>query len=368
MEVCTADITTLRGCRELIDTANAIGPIDGIFNLAVQLRDGLMENLSKDNFLECIAPKACATQHLDDISRHICPHLRYFVVFSSVSCGRGNTGQANYGLANSMMERIIENRVTNGFSGKAIQWGAVGDVGLAASLLLANEDVVISGTHLQRIWSCLHELDILLTTKNTIVASMVVTRKRNASGKRSETLMQSVLNIMSIKSMKSIPMTTSLSDLGMDSLMAIEIKQTLEREFEIYLPTQELRALTFLTLKKLSDDAVKQAGNDSSTAGKLDEEPREFDLTGLLVETSEENGPGIYRLSSKGCSENFDKHVLILPGVEGENRPIWRAIAQNIQLPTYIARYDNTFETSCIHTMAKHFANVRITFITNKSH
>lgn len=361
MEVCTADITTLRGCRALIDVANAIGPIDGIFNLAVQLRDGLMENLTADNFLECMAPKACATQHLDYISRHICPNLRYFVVFSSVSCGRGNAGQANYGLANSMMERIIENRVRMGFSGKAIQWGAIGDVGLAAALLSANEDAEISGTHLQRISSCLHELDTLLTTRDPIVASMMVARKRNASGKRSATLMQSVLNIMSIKSMKSIPMTTSLSDLGMDSLMAIEIKQTLEREFEIYLPTQELRALTFLTLQKLSDDAVKQQGNDSSVAGKLNEELREFDLTGLLAEISQETSPRIYRLPSKDCSDNFDKHVLIMPGVEGDNRPIWRAIAQNIQLPTYIVGYHNTFEASSgILEMAKYFANVRI--------
>lgn len=359
MEVCTADITTLRGCRALIDEANAIGPIDGIFNLAVQLRDGLMENLSTDNFGDCIAPKAYATHYLDDISRHICPKLRYFVVFSSVSCGRGNAGQANYGLANSMMERIIENRVINGFSGKAIQWGAVGDVGLAAAMLSANEDAEISGTHLQRISSCLHELDTLLTTKDSIVASMVVTRKRNANGKRSETLMQSVLNIMSIKSMKSIPMTTSLSDLGMDSLMAIEIKQTLEREFEIYLPTQELRALTFLTLQKLSDEAVKQQESGNSAAGKLDEAPREFDLTGLLVDISEGNGPSIYRLPSKDSSDNFDKHVLIMPGVEGDNRPIWRAIAQNIQLPTYIARYDDTSESSCILKMAKYFVNVR---------
>lgn len=333
--------------------------------MAVQLRDGLIENLSTENFVECMAPKACATQHLDDISRHICPNLRYFVVFSSISCGRGNAGQANYGLANSMMERIIENRVRNGFSGKAIQWGAVGDVGLAAALLFANEDAEISGTHLQRISSCLHELDILLTTKDSIVGSMVVTRKRNASGKRSATLMQSILNIMSIKSMKSIPMTTSLSDLGMDSLMASEIKQTLEREFEIFLPTQELRALTFLTLQKLSDEADKQHGNGSRVAEKLNEEPREFDLTGLLAEISEETGPSIYRLPSKDCSDNFDKHVLIMPGVEGDNRPIWRAIAQNIRFPTYIVRYHDTPEASSIPKMAKYFANVR-THLTNE--
>ena len=55
-------------------------------------------------------------------------HFRYFVVFSSVSCGRGNAGQTNYGMANSVMERICELRKKEGYPALAIQWGAIGDV------------------------------------------------------------------------------------------------------------------------------------------------------------------------------------------------------------------------------------------------
>lgn len=44
------------------------------------------------------------------------------MVFSSVSCGRGNAGQSNYGLANSVMERIVEKRHRDGLPAKAIQW------------------------------------------------------------------------------------------------------------------------------------------------------------------------------------------------------------------------------------------------------
>lgn len=53
---------------------------------------------------------------------------RDFVVFSSVSCGRGNAGQSNYGMSNSVMERICEKRRSDGLPGLAIQWGAIGDV------------------------------------------------------------------------------------------------------------------------------------------------------------------------------------------------------------------------------------------------
>ena len=51
-------------------------------------------------------------------------------MFSSVSCGRGNAGQSNYGMANSVMERICEQRKVEGFPALAIEWGAVGDVSI----------------------------------------------------------------------------------------------------------------------------------------------------------------------------------------------------------------------------------------------
>jgi fatty acid synthase len=59
--------------------------------------------------------------------------FRYFVIFSSVSCGRGNAGQTNYGMANSIMERICESRKRDGFPALAIQWGVIGDVRLDQS-------------------------------------------------------------------------------------------------------------------------------------------------------------------------------------------------------------------------------------------
>lgn len=50
-------------------------------------------------------------------TREACPELDYFVAFSSVSCGRGNAGQTNYGFANSTMERICEQRRHDGLPG-----------------------------------------------------------------------------------------------------------------------------------------------------------------------------------------------------------------------------------------------------------
>ena len=98
------------------------------------LRDRLLENQTEADFVTSAGPKSLATHLLDVLSRQMCPHLRHFVVFSSVSCGRGNAGQTNYGMNNSIMERICEARVREGLPGLAVQWGAVGDVGLLAEM------------------------------------------------------------------------------------------------------------------------------------------------------------------------------------------------------------------------------------------
>lgn len=45
------------------------------------------------------------------------------------------SGQTNYGWANSVCERVVEERVRAGLPGVAIQWGGIGDVGVLAETL-----------------------------------------------------------------------------------------------------------------------------------------------------------------------------------------------------------------------------------------
>lgn len=158
----------------------------------------------------------------DELSRKYAPQLKYFVIFSSVSCGRGNAGQSNYGMANSVMERIIEHRHRDGLPAKAIQWGAVGEVGLVADMAEDRIDMEIGGTLQQRISSCLTELDALLTTvTEPIVSSMVVAEKRAGSDGKSN-IIETVLNIMGIRDIKTLSSTATLSEVGMDSLVCEE--------------------------------------------------------------------------------------------------------------------------------------------------
>ena len=128
----TDDVGTKEGAACVVKKARELGPLGGIFHLAVVLKDALFENQTIEAFQAVSKPKYHGTVFLDQLTREkeAAKDLHWFVVFSSVSSGRGNAGQANYGFANSAMERICEERVKSGLPGVAIQWGAIGDVGL----------------------------------------------------------------------------------------------------------------------------------------------------------------------------------------------------------------------------------------------
>lgn len=182
-------------CMEILQIANNLAPVAGIFNLAVVLKDSIFENQTAETFEESFRPKAWSTKLLDELSRENCPELEIFCVFSSVSCGRGNAGQTNYGMSNSIMERICEKRVADGLPGLAIQWGAIGDVGLVAEMQEDHKELVIGGTLQQKITNCLQMLDGFLKQPCPVVSSMVVAEKR-AGGYDSGDIVSIVLNIM----------------------------------------------------------------------------------------------------------------------------------------------------------------------------
>jgi len=269
--ISTQDITTKEGSAALIEEASKIGPIGGIFNLAMVLRDATLENQNAESFSSCCGPKVSGTIFLDDISRTSCPSLDYFICFSSVVSGRGNAGQTNYGYANSVMERVCEERRKDGLPGLAIQWGAIGDVGVVAEVLGGN-DVVIGGTSVpQRIPSCLETLDQFLMMSNSddvaVVSSIVRVNLKKSTGAGTGDLLGTVCHILGIGDTSSLDPNSTLSELGMDSLMAIEIKQGLEREFDIVLSTQEIRNMKVKDLKEM-ESLIKKSGGSIGGGNK----------------------------------------------------------------------------------------------------
>ncbi|XP_026313533.1 fatty acid synthase-like [Hyposmocoma kahamanoa] len=323
VRISTDDITTEEGCEKMLKLANSMGQVDAIFNLAVILKDSIFENQTPETFQISFGPKALATMNLDKLSKKLCPNLKDFVVFSSVSCGRGNAGQTNYGFSNSVMERICEWRKKLGLPALAIQWGAIGDVGLVADMQDDDVQLEIGGTLQQRISSCLLSLDKFMKQDAPVVSSIVVAEKK-AGGTGCGNIVDAVAQIMGIKDLKTVSQQVSLAELGMDSMMAVEIKQTLEREFEIFLTAQDIRTLTFARLVELTAQR-EAAASTSATARPAADGTAGFRV--LLRNFGDEktaSEPVIYMptMVSDGSEgeeaiHDMENTLFVLPGLEG---------------------------------------------------
>jgi fatty acid synthase len=69
---------------KIISMAQKMGEIEGVFHLAMILKDKIFTNFSEEDFLEVVETKYLMAKHFDKLSRIICPNLEYFVVFSSI--------------------------------------------------------------------------------------------------------------------------------------------------------------------------------------------------------------------------------------------------------------------------------------------
>ncbi|KAJ8946537.1 hypothetical protein NQ318_004673 [Aromia moschata] len=312
VKISKADICTEAGCEQLLEEASELGPVDSIFNLAVVLADAIFENQTPETFQTSFAPKANATRYLDDLTRTMCPDLRHFVVFSSVSCGRGNAGQTNYGMANSVMERLCEKRREDGYPALAIEWGAVGEVGLVAEMQEEHIEMEIGGTLQQRISNCLQVLDTLLAQKEAaIVSSMVVAEKRGGDA-AADNIVDSVINILGVTDKKTISLHSTLPELGMDSMTGVEIKQTLEREYDIFLTPKDMRTITLARLKEMHEEQSGANQADKNTENRFG-----FEMLFTTIGDVTENNLPYMRLNSKVEETSSAPKVVIFPGIEG---------------------------------------------------
>ncbi|NWR04682.1 FAS synthase, partial [Paradoxornis webbianus] len=338
--VSTSDIGTLEGTQKLIEEALQLGPVGGIFNLAVVLRDGMIENQTPELFGEVNKPKYSGTLHLDWVTRKKCPDLDYFVAFSSVSCGRGNAGQSNYGFANSTMERICEQRRHDGLPGLAIQWGAIGDVGILVKTM-GNKDIVVGGTIPQQMSSCLEVLDVFLNQPHPVMSSFVLAEKvsAKAEGGGQRDLVEAVAHILGVRDVSSLNAESSLADLGLDSLMGVEVRQTLERDYDIVMTMREIRLLTINKLRELSSKS--RTGEGPGKSPKLD-------LNCLLVNPE---GPTITRLNNV---QSMERPLFLVHPIEG-SIAVFNTLASKLHMPCYGLQCTKAAPLDSIQSLASYY-------------
>ncbi|PON22311.1 beta-ketoacyl synthase domain-containing protein [Trichoderma gamsii] len=121
--------------KEVCDT---MPPIAGVANAAMVLNDKLFNNMTLADFEVALKPKVTGTQNLDDI--FYSTPLDFFICFSSLTCVMGNGGQSNYAAANMYMHSLVRQRKKRGVSASIIDIAFLLGVGFVARNLEQYED------------------------------------------------------------------------------------------------------------------------------------------------------------------------------------------------------------------------------------
>src|SRR5208283_4566267 len=102
----TCDVTNPEAvCAIMGEVASRYGKIDGIIHGAGVLRDGLLSQMTQDDFSMVTDVKFLGAWNLFSAAEGA--GLRFFVGLSSVAALQGNPGQANYAAANRMMSALL---------------------------------------------------------------------------------------------------------------------------------------------------------------------------------------------------------------------------------------------------------------------
>ncbi len=111
----------------LIAIRKKLPPIRGIFHAAMVLNDGLILNIQPDQVRDVIIPKISGGLFFDQFTRE--DPIEHFVLYSSATTFFGNPGQAAYVAANTALEELAAKRLSEGLPATCVAWGPIGDTG-----------------------------------------------------------------------------------------------------------------------------------------------------------------------------------------------------------------------------------------------
>ncbi|XP_050503912.1 fatty acid synthase-like [Diabrotica virgifera virgifera] len=249
-----SDTTTMAGAENLLLEAQNYGPVGGIFNVALVLRDAPVYQQTTQMFEDVCRPKISSSKNMDVLTRKMCPQLDHFVMFSSVVASRGVMGQTNYGYANSALERLCERRKRDKLPGLAIEWGPVADVGV---LVTEKFNTKSFGNLLHQkpesCWKALEQFMIL----GAATCMSCVYKNNQEEAKKEKTPIDIVANILGIANIDTVDKHKPFNNFGVDSLMASEIKQILYQEFNKVIEVEDVRKLNFEKLSEFLDSEKK---------------------------------------------------------------------------------------------------------------
>ena len=284
LTIVQADVTIfaqLQGALQQIDPAY---PLRGVIHAVGVLDDAILANQSWSRFARVLAPKLQGAWHLHALTAAL--PLDFFVLFSSTAGLLGNRGQANHAAANAFLDAFVHYRRARGLPALSINWGAWAEVGAAAALVRTQQQQLLAqGMGVINVRAGLDAFAYLLQQRapqigvvpihwakfltsglhtTPFYADFVAAAAKQAptqvtseqpsgvnlrgqlaaAGHQAERnqllqnyLRTAVARVLGLRNPEQIDPREGLLDLGLDSLMAVELRNQIGRALETRLPS-----------------------------------------------------------------------------------------------------------------------------------
>ncbi|KAL6694280.1 hypothetical protein J3F84DRAFT_395947 [Trichoderma pleuroticola] len=125
----STDITSVESVMNEI--RSTCPPIGGVAHGSMVLHDSLFSKMTVEDMKTVLAPKIDGAIYLDQLFYD--DDLDFFVLFSSAACVVGNLGQANYAAANGYLNSLSRQRRRRSVAGSTFDIGQVAGVGYIES-------------------------------------------------------------------------------------------------------------------------------------------------------------------------------------------------------------------------------------------
>ena len=305
VETHACDVADPQAVAELVAAIDTLDrPLKGVIHAAAVFDDAPVQTMTAGQMQRVMAAKAAGAWALHRATAG--KALDLFVLYSSVTTLFGNPGQANYVAANAFLEWLAAHRRERAETALAVRWGPIADSGyLARNAELGDQlEATLGGAPLST-GEALAELDRLLAagvTRMTVarvdwrkladrLPGMRAAAFREVAGQRgtddggaaldlptlvtqldagevrgllADTLREELGNVLRLPSDK-IDMDVSIFELGMDSLMAVELRTALEQRLGITVPAMALRE--GVTIRSLSESLYERLAGADTVAG-----------------------------------------------------------------------------------------------------
>jgi surfactin synthase thioesterase subunit/acyl carrier protein len=132
LHVVQADVSVEADVRRVMNEIRRGGlPLKGVFHCAGVLDDGVLAQMDWGQFTRVTAPKIRGSWLLHHHTRDV--RLEFFVLHSSLLSLTGSAGQANYTAANAFLDALAAHRRGLGLPAMVVNWGPLADAGMTAA-------------------------------------------------------------------------------------------------------------------------------------------------------------------------------------------------------------------------------------------